>query len=174
MNWHQLSVFSDILSSTPFHAQTSRCVSHDAPTRCIGFSEPDLTLPISMLMRDHANAPWGPSCARPIGRSLPQAGLLTAPEGTHSRIERRERGRPPVETGIGRSQIRNIGFVAVSNWSCSAMRELVRCIRMCAPEKKNIYIYIGSLFDYILRIYLFLRIKWATCWLTPRVFASSI
>lgn len=34
-----------------------------------------------MLMRDHANAPRGPTNARPIGRSLPQAGLLTARKG---------------------------------------------------------------------------------------------
>jgi len=53
-----------------------------------------------MLMRDHANALWGPTSARPIGRSLP--GLLTIRKG-RTKGSRTGRNRLPVETGIGRS-----------------------------------------------------------------------
>ncbi|RLU21313.1 hypothetical protein DMN91_005686 [Ooceraea biroi] len=70
-----------IRAHSSFLARTPRGVSHDAPSRYIEFSEPDLTLATSMLMRDHANAPWGPTSARAIGRSLPQAVLPTARKG---------------------------------------------------------------------------------------------
>jgi len=77
-------------------ADTARGVSHDAPSRYIGFSEPDLTL-------DYIDVNAGPrqrtmGTDRAIGRSLPQAVLLQrSPEGTRTR-EQKARAREPARS----------------------------------------------------------------------------
>lgn len=89
--WPSRGRFSNTFRPSTLHSSRgqrarrfARCAPAGRPTRCIEFSEPDLTLAISMLMRDHANATRGPARGA-IGHSLPQAGPPNSPEGTYSR-----------------------------------------------------------------------------------------